>query len=102
MSYTRIVNYVRLSLVRGVEFDHTHADRASSLYALMHSGTGERAYSREDPLFVSACSDHKFTLLHVREEEIERGEGDRAHDSMAFSAFFRSYEASCIYQTHKS
>ena len=49
MSYTRIVNYVRLSLVRGVEFDHTHADRASSLYALMHSGTGERAYSMGDP-----------------------------------------------------
>ena len=102
MSYTCIVNCVSLHFERRVEFDHTHADRASSSYALMHSGTGDRVYSREDPLFVSACSDHKFTLLRVREEEIERGKGDRAHDSMAFSAFLRSDEASCIYETHKS
>ena len=88
--------------MRRVELDHTHADRASNLYALMHSGTGERAHSREDTYsslrgFVSACSDHKFTLLYVREEEVERGEGDRAR-AVAFSAFFRPDKASCIHE----
>ena len=31
-------------------------------------------------------------------EEIERGESDRAHDSIAVSAFFRLDEASCVYE----